>query len=89
MTNQKCTQFCFAKGLPYAGTEYSSQCFCGSQLATGGVEAAAADCSMACGGNGTQPCGGPNRLTLWKSSQVTGPSVNPGTGNWTSIGCYS
>ncbi|KAK2590697.1 hypothetical protein QQS21_011621 [Conoideocrella luteorostrata] len=89
MTNQKCTQFCFAKGFPYAGTEYANECFCGRQLATGGVKTPATDCAMACGGNATQPCGGPNRLSLWKTDQVTGPSVNPGVNGWASIGCYS
>ena len=89
MTNQMCAQFCFSKGYTYAGTEYTTQCFCGSQLATGGVKAADGDCSMACGGDGLQPCGGPNRLTLFKTTKVIGPSVNPGVAGWQSIGCYS
>ncbi|KJK78891.1 hypothetical protein H634G_05705 [Metarhizium anisopliae BRIP 53293] len=89
MTNEMCTQFCFGKGFPYAGTEYTSECYCGSSLATGGVQAPAADCGMTCGGNATQPCGGPGRLTLWKTSQVAGPSVNPGVNGWVSGGCYS
>lgn len=89
MTTQKCTQFCFTKGFPYAGTEYTSECYCGSQLATGGVKAPATDCSMACGGNATQPCGGGSRLSLWKTSKITAPSVNPGVDGWVSMGCYS
>ncbi|GAB0136237.1 hypothetical protein EsDP_00004548 [Epichloe bromicola] len=89
MTTQKCTQFCFTKGFPYAGTEYTSECYCGSQLASGGVKAPATDCSMACGGNATQPCGGGSRLTLWKTSKITAPSVNPGVDGWVSMGCYS
>ncbi|OAA42559.1 Galactose oxidase, beta-propeller [Metarhizium rileyi] len=89
MTNKICTQFCFGKGFPYAGTEYTSECYCGSSLATGGVKTAATECGMACGGDATQPCGGPGRLTLWKTSQVSGPSFNPGVNGWVSNGCYS
>ncbi|KND94716.1 putative fungistatic metabolite [Tolypocladium ophioglossoides CBS 100239] len=89
MTNDKCVQFCFGKGFPYAGTEYYTQCYCGNQLATGGVKAADGDCSTACGGNATQPCGGPNRLTLYQTAKIKGPTVNPGVGGWASIGCYS
>lgn len=89
MTNDKCVQFCFGKGFPYAGTEYTSECYCGTQLATGGVEAADGDCSSSCGGNATQPCGGPGRLTLYHTSEIKGPAVNPGVDGWESIGCYS
>ncbi|PNY24742.1 fungistatic metabolite [Tolypocladium capitatum] len=89
MTNDKCVQFCFGKGFPYAGTEYHSECYCGSRLATGGVKAAHGDCGMSCGGNATQPCGGPSRLTLYQTTQIKGPMVNPVVGGWISIGCYS
>ncbi|KYK54338.1 putative glyoxal oxidase precursor [Drechmeria coniospora] len=89
MTNEECVQYCFGKGFPYAGTEYHSQCFCGQKLATGGIKAADGDCSTSCGGNSTQPCGGPDRLTLYYSSQVKVPTVNPGADGWASIGCYS
>ncbi|KAK1994676.1 WSC domain-containing protein, partial [Colletotrichum falcatum] len=89
MSNDACTDFCFSKGFAYAGTEYYNECYCGNALAKGGVIAKEADCTTACSGNATQPCGGPNRLSLYKSSQLTGPSVNPGVGDWSSIGCYT
>lgn len=89
MTNTFCTQFCFGKGFPYAGTEYATECYCGDKIATGGVEKPASDCSAACGGNSTEPCGAANRLTLYKTDKITGPSENPGPGNWASWGCYT
>ncbi len=89
MTNDVCTAFCFGKGFAYAGTEYSTECYCGSSLATGGVETDASQCSAACAGNSSQPCGGGNRLTLYKTDKATGPSVNPGVGDWVSMGCYT
>ncbi|KAG6008327.1 hypothetical protein E4U21_004653 [Claviceps maximensis] len=88
MTNQKCTQFCFSKGLPYAGTEYASECYCGGHLAAGGVKVPATDCSMSCIGNKTQPCGGAASLTLWMTSDIAAPSFNPGVNGWESMGCY-
>ncbi|KAF4830329.1 WSC domain-containing protein [Colletotrichum tropicale] len=89
MTNELCTQFCFSKGFAYAGTEYYGECYCGNALAKNGIQAADADCTTPCNGNATQPCGGPNRLTLYHTSLIVGPSVNPGPGDWSSIGCYS
>lgn len=89
MTNDKCVQFCFQRGFPYAGTEYHSECYCGDKLATGGVKVNGQDCTTACGGNATQVCGGPNRLTLYHTAEIQAPTVNPGVGAWTSMGCYS
>ncbi|WYZ34618.1 hypothetical protein EsH8_I_000894 [Colletotrichum jinshuiense] len=89
MSNEACTTFCYGKGFAYAGTEYYNECYCGNALATGGIAANEADCTTACSGNATQACGGPNRLTMYKTSLIVGPSVNPGVGDWSSIGCYS
>ena len=89
MTNEECTSFCYSNGLPYAGTEYSDECYCGQTLATGGTSTAATDCAMACSGNSTEVCGGPNRLTLYKTNAITGPGVNPGVNGFQSIGCYA
>lgn len=89
MTNAMCTQFCFGKGFPYAGTEYSTECYCGDKIATGGDQKPAADCSASCGGNAAEPCGAGNRLTLYKTDKITGPSETPAVGNWLSMGCYS
>ncbi|OLN88507.1 WSC domain-containing protein-like protein 1 [Colletotrichum chlorophyti] len=89
MTNEACTEYCYGQGFPYAGTEYYRECWCGNALATGGILANEADCTTPCVGNTTQPCGGPFRLSLYKTPLIVGPSVNPGVGDWSSIGCYA
>ncbi|KAM3508392.1 hypothetical protein MY10362_001195 [Beauveria mimosiformis] len=88
MTNAKCTAYCFERGFVYAGTEYFSECYCGNFLARGARLANDEDCSTECAGNNTEACGGRNRLTLYKTELITPPAVNPGVGNWESMGCY-
>jgi hypothetical protein len=88
MTDESCIAYCEKAGYIYAGTEYSQECYCGATLATGGVAAPAADCSMACTGNATEPCGGPSRLNLFWSG-TSGPQSNPGVGLWKFSGCYA
>lgn len=54
------------------------------------------DCDMVCAGNGTEFCGGPNRLSLYNYTGTDLPSG--GNGNspvrsglpspWTYAGCY-
>ncbi|KAH7376045.1 WSC domain-containing protein [Plectosphaerella cucumerina] len=89
MTNEMCTTFCASRGFSYAGTEWFQECYCGNALFTGGVIANELDCNTPCAGNGTQPCGGGSRLTLYLTTEVTGPGVNPGVDGWESMGCYS
>lgn len=89
MTNELCTKYCFGRGYPYAGTEYATECYCGTKLATGATKKPETDCSSGCGGNVTEACGGPTRLTVYKTDQITGPAENPGVGNWASMGCYT
>lgn len=89
MTSERCVKFCFAKGYPYAGTEYHTECYCGTKVATGGSKAVEGECSTPCGGNATQACGGPKRLTLYQTTDIVGPTVNPELDGWVSVGCYS
>lgn len=58
------------------------------KLATGAGPAPDAECSSACAGNATQPCGGLQRLSLFWSG-TTGPQTNPGPGLWRFAGCYT
>ncbi|ORY19791.1 hypothetical protein BCR34DRAFT_595240 [Clohesyomyces aquaticus] len=65
---------------------------CGNSFTNGGVIADATDCNMACNGNATEQCGGPNRLTVYNTTippRPVGPFVNPGTSSFRSLGCYS
>ena len=44
---------------------------------------------MTCSGDADQLCGGPNRLNIFETSSLTGPQVNPGPGDWGTMGCYA
>lgn len=86
MTAKSCIAFCSSKGFAVAGTEYSRECYCGVALPN---QAAADGCNMACSGDSTQVCGGPNRLSVYSSTSSSPPGTNPGPPGWTSVGCYS
>ncbi|KAI1640310.1 hypothetical protein F4809DRAFT_591116 [Biscogniauxia mediterranea] len=89
MTVEACLLFCDGKGFAYSGTEYSSECYCGNNLATGAALVNDTECTTGCSGNQTEACGGPNRLTLFHNPYNTGPQPNIGIANWTHIGCYT
>ncbi|KAM3075161.1 hypothetical protein ACMFMF_005840 [Clarireedia jacksonii] len=88
MTDESCISYCSSKSLNYAGTEYSSECYCGNTLTIGAGPAPASDCEMPCVGNSSEPCGGPNRLNLFWNGKPP-PQTNPGTGLWKFAGCYT
>lgn len=46
---------------------------------------------MACSGNATEACGGPNRLNVFTSGKAPPPAPvnNPGPAHWTLLGCYT
>lgn len=62
MSNEACARFC--KGHKYFDTEYGSECYCGSYVGGGARAAALGECSMSCGGDAYQYCGGGDRLEL-------------------------
>lgn len=55
MTTEKCVSLCRAKSFQYAGTQYSTWCFCGNSYGRSGP---ADNCTMRCSGNQSQTCGG-------------------------------
>ncbi|MCJ1352419.1 MAG: hypothetical protein MMC33_002403 [Icmadophila ericetorum] len=70
MTTELCLQTCKDQNYPLAGTEFASQCFCGVILGNGSAPAAASSCSMACNGNSSETCGGPNFLNLYAANDL-------------------
>ncbi|QIW95400.1 hypothetical protein AMS68_000918 [Peltaster fructicola] len=90
MNASTCVSFCASQNYVYAGTEYSSQCYCGNSIASG-LNQTDATCNMACSGNSAEVCGGPNLLTIYYANTAAPipPSVNPGPPGWTSYGCYA
>lgn len=76
--------------------EYSNECYCGNTINAGSVDQTSSDilvngCSMLCGGNVSEYCGGPNRLDMYElngslpvptsttSIPGTSPTPTPGT----------
>ncbi|CAO1626462.1 unnamed protein product [Jaminaea pallidilutea] len=70
---QQCASFCRSKGFRFAGTEYSSECFCGDTLQGAGASAGSGQsgCTMPCSGDASQNCGGPNRLNVYEDETWT------------------
>ncbi|CAD6582987.1 MAG: hypothetical protein ASARMPRED_001123 [Alectoria sarmentosa] len=67
MTNEACQSFCAGKGSPMAGTEYGTQCYCGSALASG--SSLNQTCSnILCSGSEMEYCGGPDRLSVYRKA---------------------
>jgi hypothetical protein len=69
----KCIAICQGQGLPYAGLQDSSYCFCGTDYRRLG-QVTEDSCRMACVGNRAQACGG-----FWTNS-VYATGVKGGTG---------
>lgn len=93
LTVESCVSSCNSQNFTLAGMEFSTQCFCGDELINGAVEGSEADCSMGCGGNANEACGGPNRLSVYTSTgNVTALPVPVAQntslpGNWKYQGC--
>ncbi|EXJ87033.1 hypothetical protein A1O3_03990 [Capronia epimyces CBS 606.96] len=66
-----CTQY------RYFGVEYGRECYCGNALGAGSVPATDGRCNMACSGNSSLVCGGPNGLTLYANPNWTSTATTP------------
>ncbi|KAK3943042.1 WSC domain-containing protein [Diplogelasinospora grovesii] len=70
MTTETCLQACKDGGFPFAGTEYSGECYCGQVVGNFTSSAPATDCAMPCNGDSTETCGGPSRLSLYVAKDL-------------------
>jgi hypothetical protein len=105
VTVETCEAACLAAGYTYAGVEYADQCFCDNSIENGNTLNTAGACTMACQGNATEICGGPNAINIYSysnggvttatttslASTATSTTVASASAiaGWTSIGCYS
>jgi hypothetical protein len=85
---EACTAFCGSNGYDVAGTEYSTECFCGRSVTSQPADDPTT-CNMACSGNATQACGGSDRLSVYTRPATDGPQTNPGPAGYQSLGCYN
>ena len=90
MTQGSCISFCESRGYSLAGIEYARECFCGYNLKSQSVKKTDGDCNMACAGDASLKCGGPNRLTIFTSpipNQVV-TNLGPAGSGWIYKSCY-
>lgn len=66
MTVEKCADFCAA--YTYMGVEYSTECYCGNTIGSGANKTTPDKCSMVCGGNALEYCGGPVLLNFYEAA---------------------
>lgn len=66
MTSGQCISFCSAQGFTIAGTEDSTQCYCGYKILDS-IAMESSQCNMSCAGDPTNNtmCGGPWALSIW------------------------
>lgn len=90
MTPASCIGFCNSKGYMFAGVEYANECFCGHTIRSQSVKKEDTECSMACSGDSTKTCGGPDRLNIYTNSASIVVVTNPGPvgSGWTHISCF-
>ncbi|KAL2260095.1 hypothetical protein VTK26DRAFT_6016 [Humicola hyalothermophila] len=69
MTVAVCEAHCTGQSFDLWGLQYGGECYCGNALAAGAFPTFPTDCFMACGGDPLETCGGPNRLSLWGTSE--------------------
>lgn len=98
-TNGECQQAATSLGAVFAGTEYMTECYVGSNLPDISLKAPDTACSYNCAGDATQVCGGiGGYLSLYYDSTKyfpangtlivpKGPSASNTVGNYTYSGC--
>ena len=96
-------EYCASQMSAYAyfAVEYGQECYGGNALGQGSVLTTLTDCSMACPGNSSEPCGAGNRLQLYQSNSTSpsnstapptspaGPSAPASVGSYSYVGCYT
>ena len=72
LTVQTCVWSCYELGYSISGLENHRQCFCGNAILNGGTLANwDFDCNRSCSGNGTEICGGNDKLSVYSNRTLT------------------
>ncbi|KAF2731461.1 WSC-domain-containing protein [Polyplosphaeria fusca] len=86
MTVDLCKAFC--TGAVYFGVEYGRECYCGNSIPSSSTATTDGRCNMACAGNPSQTCGGPNGLNMYQNSK--GAQSNPAqVSGYQAMGCFA
>lgn len=83
MTNDACKSLC--SGYRYYGTEYGSECYCGTRLDNGPEQVPNSACDAPCAGDSQQICGGASLLSIRKNTFNF--TTHPPLFNYTYLGC--
>ncbi|KAJ4466229.1 hypothetical protein J3R30DRAFT_3311125 [Lentinula aciculospora] len=86
-----CIDYCSFNNWTYAGVEFGSECYCDEVLhEIDSQETAASDCNMACNGDSSETCGGPNRIDVYWDGDLSIPSSpsNLYKSYWSYSGCF-
>ncbi|BFZ55264.1 endo-1,3-beta glucanase [Savitreella phatthalungensis] len=75
MTNKLCGNYCSGIGLPYAGTAYGGNCYCGAR--PNATATMAGNCYQKCYGNSSEFCGGNGVLSIYKNALTNTTLARP------------
>ncbi|PVF94002.1 WSC-domain-containing protein [Serendipita vermifera] len=71
MTVQKCIDGCKTAGFSSAGVEYGRECYCDNVSYPLSQSHDMRECNKPCTGDGSQFCGGPNRILIYYQPPIT------------------
>ncbi|KAL1517259.1 hypothetical protein ABEB36_001046 [Hypothenemus hampei] len=62
-----CINLCLQSGFPYAGVQYSKECFCGSDEPPASSKLPDSSCNMKCPGDSHETCGGYFTMNIFQT----------------------
>lgn len=66
-TPELCIDICLQSGYPYAGVEYSVECFCGTETPKSSLKLSDNKCDMRCSGDSNLLCGGYYAINIYET----------------------
>lgn len=91
-TLNSCAAAAVQNSYKYFGVEYSGECFAGNTIAASSGPGSP-NCNMACYGNSSQICGGPNALSMFQNTKYVDAgnkaTISVASGSWTYQGCWT
>lgn len=87
MTIELCQTFCSTNDYALSGVEYSTQCYCSNSVASPAT-LTNTGCTMPCGGNSLELCGGPNLLNVFNNTAYIYPGHPQSVNGYAYQGCF-
>lgn len=78
MSNLTCINHCNASGYSFAGTEYGSECWCGSSIQDKAVRLPESSCDVPCQYSGDEFCGGSWAISVFRCSEAVDEAASGG-----------